>query len=167
MEEPQSFTGLTDTPSNLGSANQIVQVNDLGNALDYIDNTDTGFDLSDLQNVTEIDDNDEIGVSKVTVPETARNSDRETILGTTEFENASVTAGTTHVVEDVSGTQYIILSTVNTLPVIQIFEIGVGGTLIDRTSGIAPQIVSGVFEFGDQLGPIYDIGDKLRFNKCH
>ena len=155
-----TFTGLTDTPSNLGSANQIVQVNDSGNALDYIDNTDTKFDLSDLQNVTEIDDNDELGVSKVTVPETARNSDRETILGTTEFQNASVTAGSTHVVEDVSGTQYIILSTVNTLPVIQIFEIGVGGTLIDRTSGIAPQIVSGVYEFGDQLGPIYNIGDK-------
>ena len=155
-----AFTGLTDTPANLGSANQIIQVNDSGNALDYIDNTDTGFDLKDLQNVTEIDDNDEIGVSKVTVPETARNSDRETILGTTEFENASVTAGTTHVVEDVSGTQYIILSTVNTLPVIQIFEIGVGGTLIDRTSGIAPQFVSGVYAAGDQLGPIYNIGDK-------
>ena len=155
-----TFTGLTDTESVLGSSGQIVEVNEDGDGLEFVDNQDTGFDLSDLQNVTEIDDNDEIGVSKVTVPETARNSDRETILGTTEFENASVTAGTTHVVEDVSGTQYIILSTVNTLPVIQIFEIGVGGTLIDRTSGIAPQIVSGVFEFGDQLGPIYDIGDK-------
>ena len=155
-----TFTGLTDTESVLGSSGQIIEVNEDGDGLEFVDNQDTGFDLGDLQNVTEIDDNDEIGVSKVTVPETARNSDRETILGTTEFENASVTAGATHVVEDVSGTQYIILSTVNTLPVIQVFEIGVGGTLIDRTSGIAPQTVSGVYETGDQLGPIYNIGDK-------
>ena len=155
-----TFTGLTDTESTLGSSGQIVEVNEDGDGLEFVDNQDTGFDLGDLENVTEIDDNDEIGVSKVTVPETARNSDRETILDTTEFQNASVTAGTTHVVEDVSGTQYIILSTVNTLPVIQVFEIGVGGTLIDRTSGIAPQFVSGVYEAGDQLGPIYNIGDK-------
>ena len=52
VESTTTFTGLTDTPSSLGSAGQVAQVNSAGNAIEF---ADAGSGTTTVANITELE----------------------------------------------------------------------------------------------------------------